>query len=244
MSKYTTGEIAKLCGVSVRTVQYYDSRKILIPSDTSEGGRRLYSEEDVKRLEIICFLREAGIGINSIGEILSEPEPAEAISVLLEQQELVIREEMEDRQAKLKKIEELKRNMKGTAGFSLDSIRDIAYRMENKKELRKMQIMLVLTGIPLELAEWWSIGLWCVKGIWWPFAICMAAIILYCATVGVYYFKRVEYICPVCHNRFRPCYREAFFASHTPTLRKLTCPGCKKKEYCIEVYRKEERKNG
>ena len=28
MSKYTTGEIAKLCGVSVRTVQYYDTRGI------------------------------------------------------------------------------------------------------------------------------------------------------------------------------------------------------------------------
>ena len=38
MSKYTTGEIAKLCGVSVRTVQYYDSRNILVPSELSEGG--------------------------------------------------------------------------------------------------------------------------------------------------------------------------------------------------------------
>ena len=47
MSKYTTGELAKLCGVSVRTVQYYDSRNILAPSELSEGGRRLYSEEDL-----------------------------------------------------------------------------------------------------------------------------------------------------------------------------------------------------
>lgn len=49
MSKYTTGEIAKLCGVSVRTVQYYDTRNILTPSELTEGGRRLYSEEDLKR---------------------------------------------------------------------------------------------------------------------------------------------------------------------------------------------------
>lgn len=61
MSKYTTGEIAKLCGVSVRTVQYYDERGILIPSELSEGGRRLYSEDDYKKLKIICFLRDAGI---------------------------------------------------------------------------------------------------------------------------------------------------------------------------------------
>ena len=50
MSIYTTGEIAKLCGVTVRTVQYYDSRSILVPSALSEGGRRLYSEEDLKGL--------------------------------------------------------------------------------------------------------------------------------------------------------------------------------------------------
>lgn len=66
MSKYTTGEIAKLCGVSVRTVQYYDTRNILTPSELTEGGRRLYSEEDLKRMKIICFLRDAGISINSI----------------------------------------------------------------------------------------------------------------------------------------------------------------------------------
>lgn len=54
MPKYTTGEIAKLCGVSVRTVQYYDTRGILIPSELSEGGRRLYSEDDYKKMKIIC----------------------------------------------------------------------------------------------------------------------------------------------------------------------------------------------
>ena len=50
MSQYTTGEIAKLCGVSVRTVQYYDSRNILTPTALSEGGRRLYSEQDLQKL--------------------------------------------------------------------------------------------------------------------------------------------------------------------------------------------------
>ena len=41
--RYTTGEIAKLCGVSVRTVQYYDSKNILNPSAVTEGGRRIYN---------------------------------------------------------------------------------------------------------------------------------------------------------------------------------------------------------
>ena len=105
MSKYTTGEIAKLCGVSVRTVQYYDSRNILIPSELSEGGRRLYSEQDLKRMKIICFLRDAGISINSIGELLSEDNPGSVISVLLEQQEQLLQEEVSERKAKLEMID-------------------------------------------------------------------------------------------------------------------------------------------
>ena len=79
MSKYTTGEIAKLCGVSVRTVQYYDSRNILVPSELSEGGRRLYSENDLKRMRVICFLREAGnktrlFDTKNMNRILEKPQ--------------------------------------------------------------------------------------------------------------------------------------------------------------------------
>ena len=75
MSKYSTGELAKLCGVTVRTVQYYDTRGILIPSELSEGGRRLYSEDDLKRMKIICFLRELDLPIDAIAQILKEEHP-------------------------------------------------------------------------------------------------------------------------------------------------------------------------
>ena len=89
---YTTGEVAKLCGVSVRTVQYYDTRNILTPSELSEGGRRLYSEEDVRRMKIICFLRDAGISISSIEGLLAEKEPGKVIHMLIEQQDALLNE--------------------------------------------------------------------------------------------------------------------------------------------------------
>ena len=135
MSKYTTGEIAKLCGVSVRTVQYYDTRGILTPSELTEGGRRLYSEDDLKRMKIICFLRDAGISINNIGELLSEDDPSSVISVLLEQQEQLLREEIQEHQAKLDMLDGIKRELKGVENFSIESIGDIAYVMENKKRI-------------------------------------------------------------------------------------------------------------
>ena len=144
MSLYTTGEVAKFCNVSVRTVQYYDTRNILKPSSLSEGGRRLYSEEDVRRMKIICFLREVGISINSIEELLTEEEPGKVISVLIEQQEMLLSKELEERKNKLELLTQMKKELKNVENFSVESISDIAYAMENKKKLRRLHIRTTL----------------------------------------------------------------------------------------------------
>lgn len=51
-SRYTTGDIAKLTGVSVRTVQYYDAKGLLIPNEISDGGRRLYGAAETDGLGV------------------------------------------------------------------------------------------------------------------------------------------------------------------------------------------------
>ena len=244
MSKYTTGEIAKLCGVSVRTVQYYDSRNILIPSELSEGGRRLYSEQDLKRMKIICFLRDAGISINSIGELLSEDNPGSVISVLLEQQEQLLQEEVSERKAKLEMIDGIRRELKSMENFSVESIGDIAYALENKKKMNQLHAILLISGIPIGIIQWTSIIMWIATGIWWPIIVWALLAIPYGIWVSNFYFKRVAYICPRCHEVFKPNFKEAFWARHTPTLRKLTCTCCGYHGFCVETYGKEEKKNG
>ena len=243
MSKYTTGEIAKLCGVSVRTVQYYDSRNILVPSELSEGGRRLYSEDDLKRMRIICFLREAGVPINSIGELFAEEHPEKVISILLDQQEQTLREELEEQQKKLSIVETIKRELKEVKNFSVESIGDIAFVMKNKNKLRKMRWLMVLTAIPVTALQWTSIILWITHGLWWLFAIWACVAIPWGIVVSINYFKRVAYICPECHEVFRPRFKEVFWAYHTPKMRRLTCPKCGHKGLCVEEYAEKEDKN-
>ena len=242
MSKYTTGEIAKLCGVSVRTVQYYDSRNILVPSELSEGGRRLYSEDDLKRMRIICFLREAGVSINRIGELFSEEHPEKVISVLLDQQEQELREEIAEGQKKLSIVETIKRELKEIPNFSVESIGDIAHSMRQKDKLTKMRWLMVLTGIPVIALQWTSIVLWITHGLWWLFVIWACVVIPWGIAVSVYYYKRVAYICPECHEVFKPRFREVFWAYHTPKMRRLTCPKCGHKGLCVEVYAEKEDK--
>ena len=243
MSKYTTGEIAKLCGVSVRTVQYYDSRNILVPSELSEGGRRLYSEDDLKRMRIICFLREAGLPINSISELFAEEHPEKVITILLDQQEQTLREELEEQQKKLSIVETIKRELKEVKNFSVESIGDIAFVMKNKNKLRNMRWLMVLTGIPVTALQWVSIVLWITHGLWWLFAIWACVAIPWGIVVSINYFKRVAYICPECHEVFKPRFKEVFWAYHTPKMRRLTCPKCGHKGLCVEVYAEKEDKN-
>lgn len=235
MSKYTTGELAKLCGVTVRTVQYYDSRGILIPTELSEGGRRLYTDDDLRRLRIICFLRDMGLPIDAIAQLLAEEEPGRVVELLLEQQEQAVRQELARSQSRLEKLEALRRQVKQQPDFSVESIGDIAYLMERRTQLKRVHTAMLLAGIPMSLLEVTGIVLRIVTGVWWPFAVYLLLAVPFGILISRYYFRRVAYLCPQCHTVFRPVLKEAFFARHTPSARKLTCTCCGYHGFCVET---------
>lgn len=240
MSQYTTGEVAKHCGITVRTVQYYDSRGILPPSQLSEGGRRLYSEEDLQKMKMICFLRELGMSISTISQLLQEEHPEKVVDLLLCRQEKELREEIAQRQEKLDKLTQLQKIVKNAEDFRVERIGDMATEMTGKKKLRKVRWNIALMAIAAELLEVGTILLWVLKDIWWPFAFIGApALILFCVFISIYYFRNVAYICPECRQVFSPKFKEAFFANHTPTTRKLTCPHCGHKGFCVETYKEK-----
>ena len=71
---YTIGRLAKKFKLSRSTLLYYDSIGLLKPSSRSQGEYRLYSEQDAKRLELICTYRQAGLALKDIGRVLDSPE--------------------------------------------------------------------------------------------------------------------------------------------------------------------------
>lgn len=66
-------EVAKLTGVTVRTLHYYDQIGLLKPSKVTDAGYRLYSEADLEILQQILFFRELDFPLSDIQDILSNP---------------------------------------------------------------------------------------------------------------------------------------------------------------------------
>lgn len=235
MSLYTTGEMAKLAGVSVRTVQFYDGKGLLPPSQLTEGGRRLYSQEDLGKLQRICLWKAMGLSLDSIKGILESENADKVLGLLLEQQAKALEQEIRDRQHQLKSIQALEENLKSPEKIPVNSVSDMEQLMKNKHKLRKVHGVMIAWGILADLIQAAGLVLWIVKGIWQPFVGCLALAALISTLLTRYYYRNTEYLCPVCGTRFRPRLREFLFSKHTPKTRKLTCSHCGKKDYCVEV---------
>lgn len=69
----TVSEVAEVAHVTVRTLHHYDEIGLLTPSERSEAGYRLYTDEDLERLQQILLHRELGFSLDAIGGLLDEP---------------------------------------------------------------------------------------------------------------------------------------------------------------------------
>ncbi len=88
MKLLTIGELERESGVSKRSLRHYDEIGLLIPSQRTDAGYRLYSREDLRRLHSILLYRSLGFGLEKIADILAV-NPADSMISLREQLRLV-----------------------------------------------------------------------------------------------------------------------------------------------------------
>ncbi len=201
-NQYTTGEMAKLCGVTVRTVQYYDKRGILTPSQLTEGGRRLYNEDDLKKLRIICYLKNLGLSLDNIACILKTNNSKNIVSTILQEQIVILKNNISEQKDKLAVTQELLSEIENCPSPSVEFMNDIVTVMENKNSLRKTHIRMIVIGLIADAIEVSTILIWILKEIWIPFAVGMVIIVLLVTWVFNDYCKNISYICPDCHTVF------------------------------------------
>lgn len=74
MKQYTVKKLAKLAGVSVRTLHHYDRLGLLKPSIRTEAKYRLYGEKELLRLQQILFYKELDFSLSEVLQMLEKPD--------------------------------------------------------------------------------------------------------------------------------------------------------------------------
>ena len=89
---FTVGDLVRLTGVTVRALHHYDEIGLVVPSDRSAAGYRLYSDADVHRLQQVLLLRELGLPLEEIASAIdsSGTAPAERAALLRKHRDALV----------------------------------------------------------------------------------------------------------------------------------------------------------
>jgi DNA-binding transcriptional MerR regulator len=109
---YLIRQFANLAGVTVRTLHHYDRLGLLSPQQRTESGYRLYTTEDLVRLERIMVLRYLGLSLAQIAEMLSNaPNGNLDIAEVLQTQAIILRERRDGITRVLRAVEAAERSL-------------------------------------------------------------------------------------------------------------------------------------
>ena len=234
MSNYTTGEMAKLCNVTVRTVQFYDTKGLLHPSDLTEGGRRIYNDADLRKLQLICTLRAIGLSLNSIKSVLESDLSEKILIMLLDEQVHLLAGEIDERKKQLEMINLIKKSIRDKSILSANTILDIEDIMEkNNKDCNKKKLTQIYIGVGIAATSGFLFMVWLVVSrIWWGLAVYIS-VAIFGLLMSVFVQKDNVFICPRCDFVFKPSLWKAFFTTGNHKVRWTTCPECGTKDWCV-----------
>ena len=240
--RYTIGEAAKKLQVSTRTLRFYEEKDLVRPAYTEENGYRFYEKDQIRQLELILFLKKLGFSLKQIKMLIQDEHGNQSLELLLKEQYQENQrkiEEISKKQAQIKHLQKIKLSRAVLTNHS--GITDIMRKENRLSALRDK--MLVFGGL-LSIIEILGIGiafyLYHLNQITsFVIEVFGLVVIIFMMALGLsrYYYDHVEYVCPNCGDVFIPSFLAFNLAPHTPKFRKLTCPKCGKRSYCLEISR-------
>lgn len=130
----TIGCVAKKMNVSVRTLQYYDNEGLFSPSATSEGGRRLYTEKDIVKLQQILSLKSLGFSLDEIKNQLTSIETPDEFAAALQEQAESVQNQIEKLSESLREIQALEKEVLQMRAVDFKKYADIIVNLQMKND--------------------------------------------------------------------------------------------------------------
>ena len=125
---FSIGELAEKAGVSVRTLQYYDKTDLL-KSSLSEGGRRMYTRDDVFKLQQILFFKSCGFSLEKIKERILKFKSASDLEKIFTEQREILSEQIKNLNNIAKMLDTVIFETQKGKEVSLDKLMTIMYLM-------------------------------------------------------------------------------------------------------------------
>lgn len=140
--QYTTGEIAKMAGVTTRTIRYYDNKGVLSPSSHNSSGHRLYTESDFIKLKRILALKYLGLSLEEVKNTESQSFEKKDIINSLSLQKNIIKNKINYMKIVLHAIESAENSIEDEQEQNIDWNKtiDIIKILEDEKELLQQYI--------------------------------------------------------------------------------------------------------
>lgn len=234
---YTTGEIAKQCHVSIRTVQYYDKEKIISPSGVSAGGRRLYSEEDLEKFQRVCLYKKLGFSLKNIQNIIQFNQEQDILLELLNKQEHIVKQQIKELQTTKDKISVLVEEIKTQGNLTVSRYEELDQLLIKKKKHQKLDMITYLMTVSYGMFVLLGLVITSQIGGLYPILMLVIAGILLVCLIH-YHSSNNAYLCPVCHHKFKISFLKDTFTFHNGKQGKyLKCPHCHQKNWIKETYR-------
>jgi len=92
---YSSGQFARLAGVTLKTIRFYDKKNILKPSYRNPSGARFYTEEDFAKLQQILLLKYLGLSLEDIKELAIDTSDQHLLLNSLKLQKKLVKDRME-----------------------------------------------------------------------------------------------------------------------------------------------------
>lgn len=127
-TRWRVGQLAAATGVTVRSLHHYDEIGLLVPSERTTGGHRLYSEADVQRLYRILALRRLGFALAEIESVLNvgRPDLRETVRRHLAQVERDLARQRRLRQRLAEILRALERSVEPSVDQFIDTVEAMA----------------------------------------------------------------------------------------------------------------------
>lgn len=137
---YTTGEFAKMAGVTIRTIRYYDTKGILKPSHHNDAGHRLYTDKDFTKLKKILALKYLGLSLEEVMNTEQNNFEKDDMVNSLKLQKNIIKNKINHMKTVLNAIETAEVSIENDENLDWNKTVDIIKILESEKELLQQYI--------------------------------------------------------------------------------------------------------